>query len=253
MKLAKRGHSPRIAFWDIETAPSIGAYFDLWKEGNIVWTQTPWYILSFAVKWSDENKIRTYALPDYSLYRSDKENDRELVKELWKVHDQADILVAHNGDRFDIKKTNARFLAHGLTPPSTYKTIDTLKAAKSRFKFDSNRLNDLGQFLGVGKKLPHTGSHLWQSCIRGDLKSWAIMRKYNAQDVRLLEQVYLKLRPWMTNHPNFNVYTGGDGCPKCESMNVQRRGPEVTATRKYQRFQCQDCGGWFKGDLIRAA
>lgn len=244
---------PRVCFWDIETAPSRGAYFDLWKEGNIVWEETPWYMLSFAYKWAGESKVHTHALPDFPLYGRDKENDRELIKKLWDVHDQADILVAHNGDRFDTKKTNVRFAVHELKPPSPFVSIDTLKWAKSQFKFDSNRLDAIGRVLGVGRKLPHTGADLWRRCIEGDLEAWRIMRRYNAQDVRLLERVYEKLLPWAKTHPNLNAYSGGKGCPKCQSMKIQRRGVEVAKSRKYQRLQCQNCGGWSRGDLIKAA
>jgi len=249
----KEKREPRIAFVDIETAPSIGAFFDLWKEGNIVWTVSSWYILSFAVKWSDESKVKTFALPDYPIYNRDRENDKDLALDLWRVFDDADIICAHNGDRFDIRKSNARFVFHGFKPPATYRTIDTLKVAKRHFKFDSNRLNELGQYLGVGKKIPHTGADLWRRCIGGDPSAWKVMRKYNAQDVKLLENVYELLKPWMTSHPNLNVYTGSDGCPKCHSHNIQKRGYDFTQTRQYQRFRCLDCGGWFKGETIKKA
>src|ERR1019366_3081154 len=119
----------------------------------------------FAVKWSHEKQVRTYALPDYPGYKRDKESDKALVKELWRMMNDADIIIAHNGDGFDIKKSNARFIIHGLLPPATYKTIDTLKIARRHFKFGSNKLNDLGVTLGLGKKLPHTGAHLWFGCM----------------------------------------------------------------------------------------
>jgi DNA polymerase elongation subunit (family B) len=118
-------------------------------------------MLSFAVKWDGEKRVKTYALPDYPLFKRDKENDRDLVKDLYDVFDEADILIAHNGDRFDIRKSNARFIQHGLKPPITYKTIDTLKIARrQKFKFDSNRLNDLGHISGSGQAPAH-----WRSSV----------------------------------------------------------------------------------------
>lgn len=240
---------PRIAFWDIETAPTRGWVWTNY-EANLISTDRDWYILSFAVKWSDEKKIRTYALPDYPGYSRDKECDKALVKDLWRMLDACDIAVAHNGDGFDVKKANARFIVHGLKPPSPYKTIDTLKIARSRFKFGSNKLTDLGRYLGVGQKLPHTGAHLWFSCMAGDAKSWSLMRRYNAQDVRLLERVYERIKPWAPNHPNLNLYTDGAGCPTCQSKKVQRRGTQVKLNSKRSRFHCQSCGTWFSGAKV---
>lgn len=239
----------RIAYVDIETAPSLGYFFDKWKEGNIIATESDWYMLSFAVKWQG-GKLTTHALPDYPLFKRDKENDRDLIKDLHRVFDEADILIAHNGDRFDIRKSNARFIHHGLKPPSFYKTIDTLKIARKHFKFDSNRLNDLGQSLGVGKKLPHTGAHLWLSCMAGDPSSWDLMRRYNARDVELLERVYLKLRPW-ANHPNLNLYTNAAACPTCQSNRIKRRGLTYSKSMVRQRWQCLECWSAWSGEVVK--
>ena len=240
---------PRVALFDIETAPTRGWVWTNY-EANLISTDKDWYMLSFAVQWLGERKIRTYALPDFAGYRSNKECDRALVKELWKVFDAADILVGHNSMAFDVKKANARFLVNGLRPPSPYKQIDTLKIARSRFKFGSNKLNDLGVALGVGKKLPHTGAHLWFSCMAGDPKSWALMKRYNARDVELLAAVYEKLKPWAVNHPNMNLYEDGDDCPTCQSDNIQSRGTHVKLNSKCRRFHCQDCGAWWSGAKV---
>lgn len=245
---------PRVAFIDIETAPSLGYFFDKWKEGNIIATECEWFMLSFAVNWYGEDRVKTYALPDYPRYKRNKEDDRDLVKDLHKIFDEADILIAHNGDRFDIRKSNARFIEHGLKPPSHYKTIDTLKIARRHFKFDSNRLNDLGQSLGVGKKLPHTGVHLWMSCMAGKPSAWRTMRDYNAQDVRLLKAVYLKLRPWASSHPSLNIYRGASNetaCPTCQSNRIKMRGLNYGKTVVRQRWQCLDCHSSWSGQLVK--
>jgi hypothetical protein len=245
--------TPPIAFLDIETAPCLGWVWQKW-EADVIEFKAQWYILSFAVKWFGEKKVRTYALPDYPLFAEDPENDRELVQELWSVLDRAEVVVAHNGDKFDVRKSNARFIFHGLNPPTPFKTIDTLKIARRHFNFTSNKLDDLGQYLGVGRKIPNTGKHLWLGCMRGDEKSWRAMRKYNSQDVTLLEKIYLKLRPWATNHPNLEIYVRGQICPMCLSPQLHQRGYSLTRTGKRARFQCQACGTWSKGtEHIREA
>ncbi len=236
---------PRILFIDIETAPLIGYAWQKW-ETNIIDTKQDWYILCFAYKWMGDKKIHACALPDYKLYKKSSEDDSELVKSLWELFNEADIIVAHNGDEFDIKKSNARFIAHGLTPPTPYKTIDTKKVAKQSFKFDSNKLDELGRYFGLGRKLPHTGFHLWKGCMTGDKKSWELMIKYNKQDIVLLEKVYLKMRPWMKSFPIVRANNGS--CRHCESNHVQKRGFAFTRTYKIQRLQCINCRAWSLGD-----
>jgi uncharacterized protein YprB with RNaseH-like and TPR domain len=242
--------APRLAFFDIETAPSLGYYFDKWKENNIIATAKEWYILSFSYKWLGQKRITTKALPDYPLFKRDKENDRELVKDLHRLFDEADILVGHNSDRFDHRKANARFIQHGLKPPSSYKTIDTLKIARKHFKFDSNRLDSLGQSLGVGRKIKHTGTHLWLATMEGKPKAVRIMKRYNARDVELLERVYNKLRGWATTLPNLNLYTNASACPTCQSTNIKKRGLHYLKSTVRQRMRCNDCGAQWCGEII---
>lgn len=235
----------KIAFVDIETAPSLGWIWGKWEQ-NVIDFKTDWYILSYAVKWVGEKRVKTYGLCDYSDYQKDKENDEALVNDLWKVFDEADILIAHNGDSFDIRKSNSRFLIHKLPPPSPYKTVDTLKIARRAFKFDSNKLDDLGRYLGIGRKVPHTGFNLWQGCMTGDLQAWKKMKQYNGHDVELLEQVYYAVRAWAPVHPNVNKGQL-QACPKCGSTKTQKRGFSYTLLRQKQRYQCHGCGGWFEG------
>jgi DNA polymerase elongation subunit (family B) len=237
--------TPRILLFDIETAPNLAWVWGKWEQ-NVIDFERNWYMLSWSAKWLGEKDTLAFGLPDFPLYQRDKRNDKQLVSALWKLIDEADVVVAHNGDDFDIKKTNVRFIENGLPPPSPYRTIDTKKVAKRYFKFDSNKLDDLGSYLGLGNKIDTGGFELWQGCMEGDMKAWKKMVAYNKQDVILLEKVYLKLRTWMQNHPNLNVINETTGhCPLCSSSNVQRRGFSYTQTGKRQRFQCLDCYGWF--------
>jgi DNA polymerase elongation subunit (family B) len=242
----------KIVFIDIETAPSLGWVWGKWEQ-NVIDFKRDWYILSFAYKVAGEKKIVTRGLIDYAGYRKDIDksgNDEALVQDLWKVFDEADILIGHNGDSFDIRKANSRFLVHKLPPPTLYKTVDTLKIARRSFKFDSNKLDDLGRYLGVGRKLPNTGFNLWKGCMQGDAKSWKQMKEYNKHDVELLEKVYYLLRAWAPTHPNVNK--GENACPKCASFNVQKRGFSYTLQRQQQRFQCLSCRGWYIGSARKA-
>lgn len=241
---------PKIAIFDIETGPSLGYYWGKPWETNIVGVKSPWSMLCFSYKWFGEHKIYTHSLREYPHYQKDLLNDHRLIKDLWQVFNEAEILIAHNGDRFDIRKTNAKFIEHGMKPPRDYKTIDTLKIARRYFQFDSNKLNDLAQFLKIGKKLPTTGFDLWRRCMGGDEAAWNIMERYNRRDIRLLEDVYLKLRPYAASHPNLELYTESGCCPVCQSASLQGNGIRVTIGRKYRRYRCTNCGHNFKGEHI---
>lgn len=236
---------------DIETSPNLGYTWAKWEQ-NVIEFEREWYMLTFSAKWLGEKKIITKGLPDYKLYKTNPEDDKELVKELWSLIDQAEIVIAHNGDKFDIKKMNARFAFHGLNPPTPYKSIDTLKVARRYFSFNSNKLTDLGEYFNLGKKIDTGGFQLWRDCMRGVKSSWKLMMKYNEQDVILLEKVYLKLRGWMTNSPNLNLLSEVlDSCPICGGTHLQKRGTGMTRIMKYVRYQCQSCGGWSRGGAVK--
>lgn len=211
-------------------------------------------MLSFAYRWLGEKTTHVRALPDYPSYDKDRQCDRNLLHDLWKLLEAADITIAHNGDRHDIKKANARLIYHGFPPPSPSKSIDTFKEAKKRFKFSANNLGHLGVYLGLGDKIKTTGFDLSRRCIAGDLSAWAELKRYNRRDVDLLHAIFLRMRPYMASHPNLNFYTRGDGCPVCQSPNVQARGFNYSRTGKRQRIQCKDCGAWSAaGPLIKLA
>lgn len=228
------------------------AAWTVW-EANAVWVERDTYIMTFAAKWGHEKKTKTYALPDYPAYRRDKYNDKHLCHDLFAMLDKADIVVAHNGDAFDIKKINSRLIVNGLKPPSPFKTIDTLKLARRVFKFDSNKLDNLGRYLGEGRKIPNTGAALWRGCVNGDPKAWKTMRRYNAQDVDLLVRVYERLKAWAPNHPDLRMWSERPihSCPTCQTGRLQRRGYNVSKAGKRERFVCLSCGAWDSGKLIR--
>jgi predicted RNA-binding Zn-ribbon protein involved in translation (DUF1610 family) len=240
----------KIVFIDLENSPSLGWTWGPKWETSIIEFQQDWHLLSFAYKWVGEKTVHVKGLCDYPGFEKNKTDDKRLVADLWKIFDEADVVIAHNADRFDIKKANTRFVTHGFPPPSPYRTVDTLKVARKYFRFDSNKLDDLGQYLGVGRKLKHIGFALWLQCMEGDKKSWAVMKKYNQKDISLLESVYYLLRAWATNHPNINQ--GGFACPTCGSVEIQKRGWTYTPLRQKRRFQCQSCAAWFSGPAITA-
>lgn len=173
-----------------------------------------------------------------------------MIREAWRLLDEADVVVSYNGDRFDTQHLNREFMQAGMGPPSPFKSVDILKSVKQRFKFPSNKLAYVSKVLGLEGKLQHEGHTLWVKVLQGDAKAQKVMERYNVQDVVLLEKVHDKLLPWLVNYPNVNLYKGtGDGCPKCASQNLQKRGTVATAARTYQRLFCTDCGSWSRNNV----
>lgn len=229
----------KIVYFDIENSPILGHSWSMY-EANILSVVKDTELLSFAYKINDEET----QVVSRRLF-----SERQLVKRLWKLFDEADILVAHNGDGFDIKMSNQYFIKYGLTPPSPYKSVDTLKLAKKYFRFAQNKLDYLSGFLFNERKI-HTNFDLWLGCMKGEEESLVQMEKYNIHDVDLLYRVYNTFKGWHTGHPNLNLYNGtSHKCPIC-GWNTQKRGYGYTRTSKYQRYQCKKCFGWSTGERV---
>jgi len=236
-----------ILLLDVETAPSKGYIWSLWKEvENFSFIERDWYILCWSAKWLEAKDIMSSSLPDFKSYKRDPESDKEVLLNLWKLLDTADVIIAHNGINFDRKKINARFIINGIKPPSPYRVIDTLEVCRKEFAFTSNRLNDVAQFLNLGKKAETGGFQLWKNCLEGDRESWKKMVDYCKNDIILLEKVYFALRPFILQHPNLGVDEESlrPCCPKCASDNIHYRGYSFTNMSKFKRFCCMSCGGW---------
>lgn len=240
---------PRVLLWDVETSHNLAAVFrltqnDYIQPDNIVQER---YIICAAWKTLGEKKISAVStLDDPALYKKDPFNDLHVVKTLHGVLSQADIIVAHNGDQYDIKFTKGRMLVQGLPPLPPILSIDTLKTARNQFLLNANNLDYLGKMLGVGRK-KNTPKGLWLRVLQGDKKAIREMVAYNKGDVQLLEDVFLKLRPHIPDHVNRQLFTGDkSGCPRCGSKHVQSRGVHRALTQTYQKFVCVDCGGWYR-------
>ena len=241
-------NAARIVTLDIETSPILAYVWGLFKQFvNLNQIVTDWSIISFSYKWLHKDKVHHYNTGGKGV--SEVRNDRQLLLLLWEVLDKADIVIAQNGVKFDVKKINARFIEMGMPPPSPYKVVDTMLHARSIAAFTSNKLAWLSEVLTDTPKSKHEkfpGFELWTECLADNPEAWEEMRLYNDQDIRATEEVYLKLRPYMIGHPNVAAYNGNTDmqCPKCSSVDLQRRGLALTQSGQYQRFRCSSCGGW---------
>jgi uncharacterized protein YprB with RNaseH-like and TPR domain len=179
----------KTLFLDIETTPMQVYAWGLWDQ-NISIDQIikSTEMLCFGARWLGEKKVIFK-----SVHHDGKE---EMLKELHKLMDEADVLVGWNSAAFDHKHINREFLEAGMTPPSPVKDLDLMSITKANFLFPSNKLDYVAQKLEVGAKVKHSGFKLWLECMAGNKKAWKEMKEYQIQDVNLLIDLYDILLPW---------------------------------------------------------
>lgn len=233
----------KLLLLDIETKPSLAYVWGLWDQ-NVGLNQLveSGETMCWAAKWVGKEGVE---------FRSTHhDGKRTMVDRMWTLLDECDAVIHYNGKRFDIPHLNRDFLAADLTPPSPYKQIDLLATARRKFKFPSNKLAYVSKALGLEGKVGHEGFNLWVKCMAGDDEAWATMREYNVQDMKLLEDLYTRLLPWIDQHPSYGALGLDESvCPRCGKDALQRRGFDHTKTGKYQRYRCSACGTWSRDTL----
>jgi len=235
--------NPMILVLDIETAPLSVYVFSLWKQNiNLDFITGDWFMLSWSAKWLNDKEVYSQRLTGAEAIAED---DKRICKGMWDMLNQADMVIAHNGKKFDMPKLNTRFILNGLQPPTPYQIIDTLLAAKKVFGFSSNRLDQINRQLGLERKID-TDATLWVRCKNGDEAALEEMETYNRGDVVILEQTYLKLRAWIPSHPNYNVYNSQKerACYVCGSTNLilEEHSSYATGVSRFPVYRCCDCG-----------
>lgn len=242
----KNVKGPKILFLDIETAPMLAYVWSLWDQNvGLNQIEKDWHILSWAAKWEHQ---KTVMYQDQSATKN-IENDKKIMKSLWKLLDEADVVITQNGIKFDHRKINARLIEHGMMPPSPYETIDTYKIARKRFAFTSNKLEYMTSKLNktygklTDKNREFVGFDLWKECLKGNKRAWVEMKRYNKLDVLALEELYHKLSAW---EPRLDRLKYVDdiihGCINCGSDRIKLDGHYYTTRGKYQRYRCKSCG-----------
>lgn len=234
---------PKILLLDIETSPIISYTWGLWDQNvGLNQIKQDWHILSWGAKWLGSTQML------YQDQRKAKvlEDDSKLLRDVWKLLDEADIVITQNGKKFDIKKLNARFVIQGFRPPSSFRQIDTLEIAKRVFGFTSNKLEYMADKLNTKyKKLKHeefSGFEMWKECLAGNPKAWKAMEKYNKYDVLSLEELYTKLIPW-DSRINLSGYSDGlEHVCTCGGTAFDSKGYRYTSVSKFQRLICKSCG-----------
>lgn len=241
---------PKILTLDIETSPALVWTFEL-RNVNIGAHQIeqPTRMLSFAAKWLDDKRV---------IYFSEFHDGRDtMIRAVHALLDAADVVVTYNGDNFDLPHISREIDLFNLEQtdpdlrllePSPFVSVDLYKVVKKHQKWLSHKLSYITESLGMTGKLQHYGFELWLDCMRGVAKAWNVFRRYNKQDVVTTEELLLHCWSKITNMPSPALFEEEPELQPltciCGSQNVHRRGWARTKTRRYPRFQCQDCGKW---------
>lgn len=235
----------RILSIDIETSPNLAYVWQLYGRGlergiapeALVETTQ---IICFAAKWIEKQTEDTEAV----FYSDFTDGHVPMLEAAHDLLSDADVIVHYNGLAFDEPRLNREFLTNGFLPPAPYKRVDLYRVVKAKFGFPSSKLDSVCKELGLGGKTEHDGFSLWKRCMADDPEAWGQMEQYNKRDVVLNEDLFRELMPWIPSIPSYGAMAGADVCPACGSEELIREGYAYTATARFQRFLCRDCGKW---------
>lgn len=203
---------------DIETKPHKVYVFDLFNQ-NIGLKQViePGGMICFDARWQHETEHMFFSVED--------DGSDVMIEKLWDLLDEADVVIHYNGKRFDIPHINRVLLENEYYPPSPYQQIDLYHVVRSTFKFMSNKFDHVVDRLFGERKLENEGFGLWTKCMDHDKEAWELMKSYNIHDVNLLRPTYLRLQPWIKQHPNRGLYVADTSepiCPNCGGRETMR-------------------------------
>lgn len=246
---AKQRSPVKMLYYDIETTLAKSYHWGQWQQNLSVKQQIQEsHMLSHAWSWNDEEVFSSVLTPEEVL----SQDDERIVYECWSLLDNCDIVVAHNGKRFDIKKVNGYFLKYGLPKPSSYKIIDTLEIAKKNFNLPFKSLEYLAKFLGVELKQDSGGIQTWIDCDRGCPEALETMRYYNEGDIVSLRDIHKRMKGWDNNGVNIALYNENHDalCTHCGSDDVKVLTDKFayTPNRKYQVYRCNNCKAVLRGN-----
>lgn len=248
-KVSTKSHLPKVLLFDIETAPNKLMGWNLYNQSfGLNQIANEWFILSYSAKWLGSDEV-LYEDMEGIVHTED---DTHIMDSLWRLFDEADVIIGQNSKAFDVKKMNARWIMNGYKPPSPYKQIDTLDIAKRNFAFTSRKLEWMTDKICENKKLTHqkfSGFELWKQCLLDNPEAWLEMKEYNIMDVVSLEELYLKMAAWDNKHVNFNLYNSDstEHICRCGSRAVVENGFAYTGVSKFQQYRCLDCGASTRG------
>ena len=248
MKISKTKFKDRILFFDIETSllevytHYIGSkcsvyHHQIKKDKKVI------CISYMAEGWSK---------PETLVWHDG--DDIDILNAFREIADEYPLLVAQNGDSFDVKVLNGRMWAEQLPPYTDILTLDTLKFSRQNMKLTSHTLDYKLKVLGDSGKNPVEFAD-WVKVQQGDEAALNKMVKYCEKDVIGLRKVFWSMLPYVNRLPtSMSTLVNGhrEGCFKCGSLKLQRHGVRPSSTGLKQRWLCMGCGASFTDTRLKA-
>lgn len=244
--MAKLNTDLKILFFDIETSMALGYFYGLYDQTisihNIV--EHP-RMIAFTAKWYGKSKI--HAFSEYHQSR------KEMLGEMHRLLDEADMVVGWNSKRFDVKWVNSEFMAEGMKPPSPYKQVDLMTEVKRNARFISNKLDYVSDRLLGEKKIDYNMARMWVKVNDPNTdeaarkREWDAMMRYAKRDTHMLAPLFEELLPWIRMPHPARSTTDVLCCIACGSEKMHHRGRALTLSGSYERLWCSECGKWQRG------
>lgn len=228
----------KVLLFDIETSPCFGWF---WRPGfNQTITHSQILeenkIICICYKWHGDDKIHT-------LTWDKNQCDKKMLADFSKVLIEADSIIGHNGEAFDVKWVQKRIAYHGLPPLGQLPTDDTMKQMKKHFNLNSNSLAYSAKYFGLELKGTPGGIDTWLDIIKKKCpKAMKLMTDYCELDVKVLDELYTKILPYVNPKQS---HTASDKenhfCPACGSNDMIKYGTYRTRVATYQKRRCNSC------------
>lgn len=247
---------PKILYLDIENAPSIAATWGI-NDVNLHYSDIipdmEWFIISGQWAWNDSKQVNTVSLlDDPKRFKKNFRDDYHVVNTLRDLIDEADIVIGHNIKGYDLKKIKAKMTEHMIKPFMNPIVIDTWQWSK-QFGFTSRSLKNLCKKLSLTSKLEHESGSFIRAAL-GDKDAIKKIVTYGKGDIPTVRELFKRLRPYIPNQPNMNLWRGKDVdcCPSCGSDDIMKKGHRFNKTTAVSRFRCNSCGyGFSDGKAIK--
>lgn len=241
--------TPRVMFFDIETSPCLAYVWGCGKQFVAAkQLKKERKIISIGYMFSGQKKVSVLKmdLSKHDINAFDDDADKEMLKKFVKIYNAADLVVAHNGRRFDRARIRARLVRYGLPDIDMGVPFDDSYTMTKAIDFTSHKLDHLGRYLDTGQK-DQIDYDVWTKIMEGSKKALKVMCEYMKTDVIRLQSAYERLKPYSKSKLNLSAFHDeAEMCPSCGSSDFRKYAIRYTNSGQYQGYLCKDCGKRFQ-------